>query len=920
MTTITQLPIITELTPGAVTVIAQRPAPGAEEQSFQYEIGSLSQQLTEAVATTTADAVQTSADRVQTMADAAQTSGDAIQTAADSAQTQADAAQTSADAIQTAADRVQADSDAARAETAAANAMLNGNLFADTTTGLAHTSGTGDTNRFFAVPDTDENYGRLYRNDAGSATYINTYPSKQALDAAIADLEASIAQSNASYAALAGYVDPDTTYGTAPATGTANPYDALSSNKVLIGNTVDKKLQQILAFVMTVGNGTGFLDLIQVNSDGTGTRINRANITGIGSTGAVTLDAGTDFEDGLVVPPNCYAYLGSGSGGTKFATTADVGNGLNITTTDSGVAIVLDVGNVIGKHQVVLADPMAVETDVDQVRVLASQGSLAVEDQGYILAPQDVSSLNFSMVGDQGLSVPLSTAQPVLQKGPLAEIEYIGVAAGTALWEVRRGASPDAVYVGGGSFSALDTSGARTTYAIPDDEQVDCEVGDYIFFIGRGGRVATQSWSNQPGVYPQTDADYSGATYTTLSRRAAFRGILRVPKSTIAVAQAASRQWARVVNQEFPGSSLPAGWTGNSGTFTCSNALVSPGSGGWATYFAINLNTSANVRKGSVTLTMTTATSVGGLCWVPQALTGGLGGMIIHVDASAGAGSAVLKAYAWDGSSAGTGAKSVSIPWTIGAASKIMLAWSLELGTMVITATNPVTGAVATLNVQFGDALFSGVPFGRLGAHFYSGSMKWNSLQSWTPKTDIIVMGDSIGQGVKHGDLLQYSWVNRVVSSRGKADMLNCSLSAANPDSALACLPMELLANPNAQVVWSVGVNPSNAQGTSDAQRYAQYIVSTAAAYALATGGFSITTPTPYTNLSTYVQMVRDGVIAGSIVGGPCAYANMTDTISVSNLGAAMLTALTYDTLHPVLAGDAILAPLAQAQLPVLAA
>lgn len=74
-------------------------------------------------------------------------------------------------------------SDAARvlAEAARDAAAIAGNLFADTATGLANTSGTGATNRYFGVPSAGDTFITEYRNDAGVATLINVYPSSSYL-------------------------------------------------------------------------------------------------------------------------------------------------------------------------------------------------------------------------------------------------------------------------------------------------------------------------------------------------------------------------------------------------------------------------------------------------------------------------------------------------------------------------------------------------------------------------------------------------------------------------------------------------------------------------------------------------------------------------------------------------------------------
>ncbi|MAL98257.1 MAG: hypothetical protein CL583_07370 [Alteromonadaceae bacterium] len=83
------------------------------------------------------------------------------------------------------------------ASAAASAALLGANIYAITADGLAATA-DGD---YFSVqsPAADE-YLILYRNDAGVATEIDTYPNKQAVDDAVAELNTGLADVNAALA------------------------------------------------------------------------------------------------------------------------------------------------------------------------------------------------------------------------------------------------------------------------------------------------------------------------------------------------------------------------------------------------------------------------------------------------------------------------------------------------------------------------------------------------------------------------------------------------------------------------------------------------------------------------------------------------------------------------------------------------
>lgn len=112
-------------------------------------------------------------------ADAAAASGTA-QAAAASATISKNAAASSATSAATQA--TNASTSATAAAVSAALSAVNGKVFQNTTDGLAGTSSSGATNRYFAVPQAPgSNYMNLYLNAAGVATLVNTYPDVTAI-------------------------------------------------------------------------------------------------------------------------------------------------------------------------------------------------------------------------------------------------------------------------------------------------------------------------------------------------------------------------------------------------------------------------------------------------------------------------------------------------------------------------------------------------------------------------------------------------------------------------------------------------------------------------------------------------------------------------------------------------------------------
>lgn len=106
---------------------------------------------------------------------------------ADAVQVGLDAAQVSEDKTLTQTFRNEAQTFRNEAEAARDAAVVNGNIYADTTAGLAATSNT----EYFAIPSASaEGYLDLYRNNAGTADLIDTLPNSTALDNAIIEAQA----------------------------------------------------------------------------------------------------------------------------------------------------------------------------------------------------------------------------------------------------------------------------------------------------------------------------------------------------------------------------------------------------------------------------------------------------------------------------------------------------------------------------------------------------------------------------------------------------------------------------------------------------------------------------------------------------------------------------------------------------------
>jgi hypothetical protein len=179
---------------------------------------------------TDAQTAQAAAELAQQNAETSETNaGQSATDAANSASSASDSAANALSSEQVASQQAglandyanAANADADRAEAAASASAVNGNVFDDTTAGIAGT----DDGEYFSTPSGDSSvYLELYKNDAGVATLIATYPTKVGIESVVGVRE---------------YLTASTTYTlpTSPANGTKYVFTKMSSVTPVIETT-----------------------------------------------------------------------------------------------------------------------------------------------------------------------------------------------------------------------------------------------------------------------------------------------------------------------------------------------------------------------------------------------------------------------------------------------------------------------------------------------------------------------------------------------------------------------------------------------------------------------------------------------------------------------------------------------------------
>lgn len=179
---------------------------------------------------TDAQTAQAAAELAQQNAEASETSAEQSATdAANSASSASDSAANALSSEQVASQQAglandyanAANASATIAENAASASAVNGNVFDDTVAGIAGT----DDGEYFSTPSGDSSvYLELYKNDAGTATLIATYPTKVGIESVVGVRE---------------YLTASTTYTlpTSPANGTKYVFTKIASVVPVIETT-----------------------------------------------------------------------------------------------------------------------------------------------------------------------------------------------------------------------------------------------------------------------------------------------------------------------------------------------------------------------------------------------------------------------------------------------------------------------------------------------------------------------------------------------------------------------------------------------------------------------------------------------------------------------------------------------------------
>lgn len=777
-------------------------------------------------------------------------------------------------------------------------------------------------------------------------------------------------------AALSTFVGASETVGIAPASDTAGPTNALIF--INTPSTYDSTLDSFTARVRTVGDGTARL-VACINSYTANQVVvlGFVAMTGIASTGIKTFTAGTDYNlldaNGLpiVFPAGTRFALGSATGGVQFDTQVSTGAGFNLPANAGGYFNTQATGsNFIGKFQVTLGRVKTVRAAISAATALP----IGTPGESPVIEYAGPDDLVFGAVGNQGNSFSYGNNIPFYNDGQIIGVQYASAAAGDELFVVfRSGVIVDwrrATLTLGDRLTAtfatpFAVKAGDTLYQIPltgflKSQNWSNQPGVYstsnvawngATFTSLNIQPAMRAIIQRPRKPRLIAAASSRGQTTTIDQR--FRGATLPGNTTFSATTVnGSRNMTLVsgtpvVGAPISGSGIPSfvfvmavngstvvmsdlatasatitvtqtGWTAaGTGTWTCSNGLISPSSAltDWARRYMHPVPINAQRRTILASVLIGDLTNIGGICSAAQhASTLTTLGSVIHIDAPANKG----RVYIW-GSDTGIAPPNagleVVLPWTLAAADVVTIAAQVDRGKMTVWFTNAKTGQSASIvsNYALGvlaTPIHGGVMSGQLGAHFLQGTggMKWSYIQNITHISNAgsrtFWFTDSRGH-LAASDNANYNPAHRIEDARAKGDFINLGKSAQTALGVLATLPQDFLAligstGAGTEIVWDIGVNPDNYLGTTDLQRYTAFKTLSLIAFGIFEYfGCKVTvlTPTPNSTASTYIPYTITQELAGDLGDRPVI--DVGRAVSVAGDGAAWIALLSQDGLHP---------------------
>jgi hypothetical protein len=601
-------------------------------------------------------------------------------------------------------------------------------------------------------------------------------------------------------AIIAPYEATDLVIGTTPTSGTQ--FGAPSNlNWVSAKAASEGRLKSFSVWVMNIGDGTLLLDVLLPYNNGTNyALIGQVAISGIASTGLKTFTAGVDYPDSIYIFDTCEFAAGSASGGALLATQVVSGSGFSCTSAAAGYFVTKSSGsNYVTFFQATISGYKSIAIETQK---LIDAAESADQGDGLVTEYNEPGQRIFGSNG-AGSSIFDTTNSPVVRDGMMTGIEYQCLTAGDSIFLVIR----NGAYVER-SYRKVTLATGRNTYTL--STPIAVKAGDLLLCIGLTGWPAQRNLSvGNANSFPVNNAKLNGMTLTNsgIQRIAAFRMVVKRRRMAREVARNARRERTEVLNQSFPGTTLPTGagrgqWSvrGAAG-WTCNDGLISPSapSASWSNQYLFNEPTKAQHRSHDAIVTVGDLTNIGGIAFFsPPPIVDDTFSTLVVIDAPANKGWVYQYNAATD-TIYGSGV-SVTLPWTLAASDQVIISCRASFDKMRVdfTKRGGLTTDTASISWTYSvtNGFAGGMMRGRIGAVFYSGAggMMWKRVRSIThwsaARGGKLWFGDST-HDVGGTDGYGNCWVKQVEDEYSHGSFLNCAAGSANSSTALQSMEID---------------------------------------------------------------------------------------------------------------------------------
>jgi hypothetical protein len=757
---------------------------------------------------------------------------------------------------------------------------------------------------------TDQVRGQAAAVVADAATIVGNVPLSQnariGAELAAASVTGSVEAIAQAGAVTAGYAGAKVVVGNAPAAGTTNIADG-TVRFLGVGAQAQLPIAQILAWCTAVGDGGARLIVAAESPGGKWDIIVNEPITGVPTTGAVTLKAGEHFPAGIVVPVGGRIGIYRAAGNANFGAAVGVaGDSLTNTGQPAGVAQTLTSGSTKPLFQVALQDVVAVATDVAAARAGSQPAAAAVEEAAYGDAP--VAGGNFASANHWG------TGEVFAFAADFVGIEYYG------------GTTPGAAFVdiyrpnGGGTWRRIARRAVTLVTGLATarfDTPVAVLPGDQYVLAPKTGFVQYSNKTAGFGGVNVSNASQSAAVLVAHSTiRPEMRPILQTAVTQRDAYADQLRKSTTITRTTFAGTATPAGWT--LGANMAINGKLTATSPSQYRYAVHDRFSAAGRRTLTAAFQMVSVASKVGICTIPMGNNFAFG-VVASIDATAGAGAAVLRLEPWTSiagvfQQAGPGT-SIAIPWTVVAGDIYVMTLRKRLGRTIAAVSHSLTGQQVTLEGYWGQLDPVGRMWGKPGAIFLAGNAECLSFHA---QTDVqrdchwLWISDSNYEGNSPlGANSRFAPPNQLSRIRGKGDTLNMSRGGDRTDYFLAeRLQSDLLAFAPKYVVLNLGTNETDA---------AVWRTNTATiiGHILSTGAM----PVLGTLLPATGQTAKNTAINADIRNryfGDYPFFDVARALSANNDDGDWNPAYKYDAPHANIAGLNLATQVIRQQLPFL--